>query len=626
MHRWREWLTSRALSLAPVRELLSRAGDAIREARSVQRASLSESELLLAEELQYQRHQLRTRMNEMIMLREAELACLNPKAYEHLRESGALSAPVTTPAQLKERMWELELALEDRGWIRETTLAMLEFSRYGVQQLIRISRIYALKNPIIKRGAEICRMYVFGRGIEMRAEDETANETIQDFLKLNAAELSHTALANDENSIQTDGALYFALPTNPQGEVMVRTIDPLEIMDVLTDPDDTGRVWYFLRHWNHLDIQTASGTQYGEPKKAWYPSLSYLLSNPKEKPATLGDVPVNWEMPIHRVHGGGSPAKWRWPVPPIYAAIDWARAYKDFLEDWATVQKSLARFAINVQTSGGPAAIAAYQAVLSTTFADAGGTQIERNPPPAVGAAHVSGPDNKITPFKTSGTQEGPEQARRVLLMAAAATGLPETFFGDASTGSLATAQSLDRPTELKFREIQQRWVETLTRILEYVLMVAGQTPGTKMREARAQNPAPQPVQIVIKFPAVLEHDIGKMVQAWVDIGTNGGRQGIYAGGIDRRTLVDGMLAEVGYENRTQLLDAIYGTDYDPKADVEDQRTQQAPQAMAPPGSGKGEPQKGTPPPEKGAAAQEALLVLREIRERVQTIGNGHAR
>jgi hypothetical protein len=208
--------------------------------------------------------------------------------------------------------------------------------------------------------------------------------------------------------------------------------------------------------------------------------------------------------------------------------------------------------------------------------------------------------------------------------MAAAATGLPETFFGDASTGSLATAVSLDRPTELKFREIQQRWIETLTRILEYVLMVAGQTPGTKMREARAKNPAPQPIQIIVKFPAVLEHDVQKMVQAWVDIATNGGRQGIYAGGIDRRTVVDGMLAEVGYENRTQLLDAIYGTDYDPHDDVEDQRTQQAPQAMAPPG--KGQAEKGEPPSEKGAAAQEALVVLRDIRERISTLGNGHGR
>ena len=602
-------ITSRALALQPVRDLLDRAGEAIREARTASRAS--ESHSLFAEEIQYQQHLMRSRMHEMLALREAELACANPQGYERLKESGIFSQPVTTPVQLRERLWELELALEDRGWIRETTLAMIEFSRYGVQQLIRISRIYALKNPLIKRGAEICKMYVFGRGIEMRAEEEAANEVIQDFLDRNRTELSHTGLAGKEQSIQTDGAVYFGLSANAQGEVSVLTIEPLEIMDVLTDPDDTGKVLYFLRMWTHLEIQTASGTQPGEPKKAWYPSLDLVESNPKDKPQTMGDIPVNWEMPVYRVHGGGSPAKWRWPVPPIYAAIDWSRAYKDFLEDWATVQRALSRFAFTVQTEGGPAAIAAYQALLSTTFADAGGTQIERNPPPAVGAAHVSGPQNKIEPFKTAGTQTAPEQARRMLLMAAAAFGMPETFFGDASTGSLATAVSLDRPTELKFREIQQRWVETLTRVLRYVLNVSSATPGTKMREARKSNPAPQPVQIIVKFPAVLEHDVKTMVEAWVDIATNGGRQGIYAGGIDRRTVVDGMLAEVGYENRTQLLDQIYGTDYDPKADVEDQRTQAAPQEQGDGQSGGKEP------------AKEAMRVLGEIRERVSLIGNG---
>src|SRR5215472_8613148 len=149
MRSLRGWLTTRALNLSPVRELLTRAGDAIREARSATRAS--ESDSLLAEEFQYQRHQLRLRMHEMLVLREAELACVNPQAYERIRETGALAVPVNTPVELRERLWELELALEDRGWIRETTLAMLEFSRYGVQQLIRISRLYALKNPIIKR-------------------------------------------------------------------------------------------------------------------------------------------------------------------------------------------------------------------------------------------------------------------------------------------------------------------------------------------------------------------------------------------------------------------------------------------------------------------------------------------
>jgi hypothetical protein len=69
----------------------------------------------------------------------------------------------------------------------------------------------------------------------------------------------------------------------------------------------------------------------------------------------------------------------------------------------------------------------------------------------------------------------------------------------------------------------------------------------------------------------------------------------------------------VGYENRTQLLDKIYGADYDPKADVEDQRTQQAPQTM----------DKEDTKSAGAGATKEALVVLREIRERAALIGNG---
>ena len=235
------------------------------------------------------------------------------------------------------------------------------------------------------------------------------------------------------------------------------------------------------------------------------------------------------------------------------------------------VQRVLSRFALMVETKGGAGAIAAYNALLNTTFADGNLTQIERNPPPVTGAAHISGPGNTITPFKSAGATTAPEQARRLLLMVAAAEGLPETFFGDASTGSLATAVSLDRPTELKFREIQQRWTDIITSILIYVLWVTRRTPGSTLREAKTSAPV-KPHQLIVKFPAVLEHDIQKMVQAITEVATLGARNGTMAGIVDRRTAADLMLAEVGLENRTKLLDVIFPQgEYDAHEDVQEQ-------------------------------------------------------
>ena len=545
------------------------------------------------------------RLQMLTELRSAEAWCRTPeKLCEALARDLISSKPELKEASVdqvfKERLWELELALEDRGWVREVTLAALEFSRYGVQQLIRICRVYGIKNPIIKRIAEICELYVFGRGIEIRSDDDTANEVIQDFLHANDAEMGHNGLAAKETSIQTDGALYFGLATKPKGNVRVIMIEPLEIMDVITDADDTGKPLYFKRMWNRLELNIATGRQMADPQTCWYPSLELVndieQDSTIQKPTSLGDCVVNWDMPVLRESARGSPPKWRWPVPPVYAAVDWARAYKDALEDYATVRRTLARFALMVETKGGPGAIAAYQALFSTTFADNNGTQIERNPPPVVGSAHTSGPGTKIEAFKSAGAQANPEETRRLLLMACSSAGMPETFFGDASTGSLATAVSLDRPTELKFTAIQRRWKHTIRRILEYVLTVSRGTIGGKMREARQSNPAPQPATIKIKFPNVVEHEMLPMIQAIIEIGTGGGRNGIFAGIVDRRTILSMCLAEIGYEDADELLDKIFGVKYKPADDVTDQRSQPPPQSLTVP-IGMAKTDLSTPPP-----------------------------
>jgi len=585
------WVSQRIGKVPWVRDLLSKAGEAIREARRLSK-DLGVDEAMKME-MEMQLSGFRKRAQELIELRAAELACVDPKAYEGFAES---HGPIQNAVQLKERLWELELALEDRGWVREVTMAALEFSRLGVQQLIKICRIYAIKNPLIKRTAEICMLYVFGRGFEVRSEDETENDCIQAHLALNDGVLGAVAIANLETSIQTDGTLYFGCETLPDGTVKLNMIEPLEVMDIICKAEDKSVPRYFYRNWVQEDFDPATGAKSATPMKCWYQSLEEAMDPKAEKPpASIAGATVNLNMPILRVKVG-SPRFWRWGLPPIYACIDWARAYKDFLEDWATVQRALARFALMVETKGGPGAIAAYNALFNTTFADAGGTQIERNPPPVMGSAHISGPGNQIQPFKTANAQTSPEQARRVLLMHCAGSGMPETFFGDASTGSLATAVSLDRPTELKFTEIQRRWTHTIKTLLEYALMCAKQTPGSKMREARQANPAPQPSEIYIKFPNVIEHDILTMIQAIVDIGTGGGRNGIFAGIVDRKTICELLLAEIGYEKRGMLLDKIYGAKYDPAADVTDQRSQVPAQSIMQP-QGKALTSLSLPPP-----------------------------
>lgn len=149
------------------------------------------------------------------------------------------------------------------------------------------------------------------------------------------------------------------------------------------------------------------------------------------------------------------------------------------------------------------------------------------------------------------------------------------------------------RPTELKFLERQERWRFTLQRIIAHVLDSSGSAPNGKLREAwgkprpiimqplrRLSGNAlvdvredagnnPEGVKITVKFPAVLEHDLAIMISAIVQAATLGGFQ--MGGTMDMKTCAKLLLAELGVEDPTAVIDAMYpktatgdGAAYDP--------------------------------------------------------------
>ncbi len=455
----------------------------------------------------------------------------------------------------KEAIAELELALEDRGWKREQALAATEFSRYGIQQIMLISRLYKVKNPLIRRAIEISALYVWGRGYEITSDDPDTNDILQACFqgKPNQPVLSITALMQHEEATWTDGNIFFVACTDEKtGEVIWRTIDPTEIAEIVTDPDDGAIPMLYHRMWSRQVFNPMTGVTEWSPGDEWYPAIQY---DPALLPPLVKNKKIRNE-PVYHFKVGGLP-KWHFGCPIAYPLIDWARAIRRFLENWATITDALAYFAWNVETVGGAPAIAALKQTFATTLAN-DGTQIETNPTPTSGGAWISGPGNKITPMKTAGMTTGPEECRRLVLMLCAGSGWPETFFGDASTGSLATAQSLDRPTELKILAAQERWREVLQYLAQYTIDRSAMSPGGKLHEARkAKKPAKEPT-ITVSFPAVLEHDISKMVSAIVEAAT---LNGFEATGIDERTAVGLLLAELGVEDWQTVLEAMYPMD-----------------------------------------------------------------
>ena len=484
MNSLQRWLVRFVAALVPpLRHLLNSAGG------TVERLS---TEVRMYRELEADRR-------DVVLSRQAELVeaaamasgpwaggMVHPRSAVREAISGGSSQALV----LKERLAELELALEDRGWKRQLAIAETEFSRYGIQQIILISRLYRIKNPLIQRGILVSGYYVFGRGVQISSEDEAANEVLQDFFTdpRNTPEIGHTALVDKDAQLYTDGNIFWCFFVSPDdGKVIIRSIDALEIEEIITDPDDASVPWFYRRRWTSQAFDPAMGTTTPKPQEVWYVSLSYSQNPKAQIPAQIKDKPLvkdkkgNYIPVLHRKTG--HIPKWHFGCPRVYAALDWARAYRHMLEDWASITRALARFSWQVETQGGPAAIASFKQTLATTLGN-DGTSIESNPPPVTGSAFISGPGNKLTPMKTAGATTDPENGRRLAHMVYCVFGLPETFFADVSVGTLATATSLDRPTQLKFLKDQEAWGEDLTTIGQYVLDNSASAPKGKLREA----------------------------------------------------------------------------------------------------------------------------------------------
>lgn len=503
-------------------------------------------------------------------------------------------------AMLESRIAELEGILSSGDWRLITSQAQEEFSREGLRQITEMARIMYLKNPLILRGVSVKRFYVWGQGVSVQAANTDIHEVLQAFdddEKNVVALTSHQARMNAEVELQTDGNLFFVFFVNQTtGRVRARTVPFGEIDEVVSNPEDQREPWYYLRRWTEHKI-SAGGAREFVDRRAWYPDWHY---NPVTKPGTLDGLPVRWESPVCHVRVGGF-SNWTFGLSEIYDTIDWAVAYKEFLEDWASIVRAYRRFAFQLTTPGGRRGIAAAKTKLETTFGSGMGT--ETNPAPVVGSTFIGGEGTSLTPVRTSGATVSAEDGRRLLLMVAASTGLPETFFGDASVGSLATAKSLDRPTELAMLDRQTLWAGVLGNIYRYVLLWAVKASNGPLRglgrversvedgaiEERVVWNADIDPAVMVTFPPLVVDDVKGRVDALVSAATLDGKA--LAGTMDLPTLARMLLVALGEKDVDEVVERLF-----PDGEVAD-----------PPET-----------PEQTAAEAAMVEALRELREALE--------
>ena len=486
---------------------------------------------------------------------------------------GRLSELATEQEQLSNEVWRLkesttrlEQALYSDDWRRIGMQADLEFSRDGVREITRLARIMKIKNPVIGRRVEVQRLYVWAQGVTVQVEEPAIQEEVARFLddeRNRAAVFGHQARGELEEHLQTDGKIFLRLfPDAQSGRVRVRVIDPLEIDEIVCNPDDASEPWYYRRTYTKTALD---GTQ--QTLTEYYPDIYY---NPRNKLSTLAasafDGKIVWNSPVYhvRVNPMG-----RWGVSELYASLDWALAYKRFLENLASVWQALARWAMKLTVKGGASGVSAAKSTFGTTL-DSG--TAESNPPPLAGSMFIQADGaGDLQPFRTAGATMSAEDGRRLFLMAIAAGGYPETFYGDVSVGTLATAESLDRPTELKIADRQALWADVYRDLVGYALLwavKAGQLSSAgRVRKERDGDEWREEVEwnddvngrVKVDFPPIIDIDQAQQIGALVDATTLRGAPA--AGTFDLKTFTRRAAQVLGFDDVDTLVEELFPED-----------------------------------------------------------------
>ena len=117
------------------------------------------------------------------------------------------------------------------------------------------------------------------------------------------------------------------------------------------------------------------------------------------------------------------------------------------------------------------------------------------------GAFQVHNEGVKMTPIKVdSGARNAYDDARMLRLQVSSATGIPGQYFGDISSGNLATAKTVELPMLKMFQSMQQVWEDFYRSIDEAVLL--------------HNKIAPDKWYVDINWPPIAPKDIASMADA----------------------------------------------------------------------------------------------------------------
>jgi len=342
---------------------------------------------------------------------------------------------------------EEDLALEDAGWINLSAQPFEVITSSERIDNVKLSRLYALKDPMGKQAIRLWTDYTFGSGMTWQSENEKCTKALEEFWDApeNRSILSARGQRKSSDKLLIDGEVFFALFLGPNGSAKIRRIDPLEITEIITDSDDKESLMYYRRQWT--DAQS-------KPHEDIYRSTT----NPQNKatPDMYGKSVQKTEdaLVYHLTYCTTSQRG----NPLLLPALKWMKYLTRQLSSYIAVDIAQGTFVLRSKVKGGQVAVDAIKATTNAQRIPAGSHLVE----------NMGVDTSSLTMDKRA--KNAYDGARLTKLQVCAAVGIPEQYFGDISIGNLATAKTVELPMMKQFESYQKVWADAYQDIDEVVL------------------------------------------------------------------------------------------------------------------------------------------------------------
>jgi hypothetical protein len=401
---------------------------------------------------------------------------------------------------------EAELSIEDKGWLLLSGTGGETISADKRISSVKQSRLYYALDPLARQSIRLWTDYTFGPGMSWEVDESEAKQTkaVLDafwYSRDNQPVFGSRGQRKCSEKLLVDGEIFFAVFLGKESRV--RTIDPLEITEIITDVDDIEYPMFYKRMWT--DQQSQAHTDYYR---------SYLnIKNQSAKDWAGANIQKTQDALVYHLAYNTTGQRGN---PLLLPALDWIKQYRRFLAARVAMTLARTRFAWKNKIVGGAAAAAAVKATYDGKIPEAAAMAIENQ---AADLQPIQTPQDARNAY---------DDARILKLQVCAAVGIPEQYYGDIATGNLATAKTVELPMLKMFQSYQSVWSDTYQDLFELILEYNRVPPNEWYVDKTFPTIAPEDVfsaaqaltQIITTFPEfALAPDVQQM--ALMTLGIN---------------------------------------------------------------------------------------------------------